>query len=374
MTSSATNISALIADITAGVDSSPSGGVYRTKMPQIPEIREVFQTYMGGDETLAYAMLQIRKSVDRAVIARALGSALSTIFKDGTNFLGGSTKAIQLTGYGALTEEKVDPATVATTNFSDAEAVTRAEWESAYQLDDSEMAAYFGILCLAICKTPQDGDAMAAFNKNRRNNATKAIVDGTAQIFVDSSEWITYPILHKVHATFNYYAPLRIHLISNVLRHRSTIYLGAAEIFMDMFTLLADHGLTTLGLIRDAINKYPWIPTTFPELGKALQAANEGFRNLAAIDEAYRPYCKAMFANRIVLASPAILSNLVGVCREVLKYERESLVRYKGGYTSPGQDQIIAQKMIPLTRVNLSSTNQQADTPATEDGPAAVRE
>jgi hypothetical protein len=331
-------------DIMSGVTFSASGGVDRSKMPAVPPVTEDLPVYTGDADLLALCMWQIRKSNDRSVIVRALASAAAAILFDKNNFTGSPTKSVPLAGFNDLSAAGVDLTKTAVNNFADGEPVTGAEWVLTASFDETEVAAYYGVLCIAMCSQPIAGAPLNKFNKNRAAAATKAVI-GSPKIFIAESPWLSFEVLQKVHASFNMYGPSRCHLITNVLRHRGEFRIGLQENFMDMFFLLTDFGLTNLSIIRDAILRYPWIVTDFEGLESEVKAANDAFLKLSEIDAETRPFAKAMFQNHLVFTAPANIRNLLGICRYALSHTHATYAQYRGGFTTPKQEAYVLTKL-----------------------------
>lgn len=330
-----------VARAIAGTSYSVTGGVDLTKVPPVPSVSDVLPTYKGGEEVLAFCMWQIRLSTDREVIVRALASACAALIRDPSNLTGSKAPVTVLTGYAAVGVANADLTSTAATNFVDASDITLQQWVDAVGIDIMEKAFYFGVLCHAMCKTPQSGDAMKAFNENRAGAATQANI-GDPQIFVPNSPWLSYETVRKVHASFNAYSACRVHLIRGVIGKFGSCTSGDSKMFADAFSLLADFGVTNLAIIKDAIIRYPSI-VNMPGIEQEVRSALAGLRAISAItDEPIRPFVKAMYMNRLVFVKPGDIANLLGICKEYLKPTHESYKRYKGGFVTPEQLRWIA--------------------------------
>jgi len=324
---------------------SPSGGVDRSTLPTKPTVTATLNTYKGGPELYAYCMWQVRKAPSQEVVVRAIASAVAAILLDGNNFTGSPAAPQDLTGYDELTKPGTDVSLPVPTNFAGAANVTGVEWAETANYNVSEMAAYFGVLCLAMCKQPVDGDPLNAFNKNRSKAATRAVGSGKKNIFVENSPWLTFNLLTDVHAAFNMYGPVRVHLIANVIRHKTEFNMGEQDIFMSQFMLLADFGMANLAIIRDALIRYPWLVTEIEGLDKEIEAANRAFGAVKVIDATIRPFAKAMYMNHLVFVNPADIQNLLGVCRFALSLTHTTYTNYQGGFLTDPQRQKIERRM-----------------------------
>jgi len=323
-----TAVTKSIATITADPTLSASGGIDRTNAPPIPVVEEDLPTYYGTNDLLSFCMWQVRQSDDKAAVMRAICSAVGSILGVTANLTGSSIAAVELTGYDAVGDQDADVNSAAVTNFAGASTVTIGEWRETGAYDTTEMAGYFAVLLLAGCKAPSELN-LKAFNENRAAAATRA-VKGAKKIFVPASPWLTLEILSGVQASFNAYAPCRVHLINNIVQRVSRgVTMGDVSIFTRLFMLLADFGLTNLVIIKEAILHQPEI-AALPELRIGLIAAAKAFTALQNIDAPIRPFCKAMFAEALVLAPPADLDLLLRVSRIVLIPIHPTYERYLG--------------------------------------------
>lgn len=328
-----------VARAIAGSSYSVTGGLDLTKYPPLPQVTDDLPTYKGGEDLLAYCMWQVRLSTDREVIVRALASACAALLRDPSNLTGSKSPVTALTGYDAVEDPNTDKNSPDSSNFRDATRITLQQWYDAAQFDIMEKAFYFGVLCHAMCKTPTAGDPMKAFNENRANAATQALI-GDPAIFVPGSPWLSYETVKKVHASFNAYAACRANLIDKVVAKLGSCESGDRKMFGTAFSLLSDFGVTNLAIIKDAIIRYPQI-VRMPGIEQEVRSALSGLRAIEAIPEERRSFAKAMHMDRLVFVKPGDIKNLLGICREYLKPTHETYKRYKGGFVTDAQRRII---------------------------------
>jgi len=167
----------------------------RSKLPEIPTNKDNFVLYFGGNDLCAMAMLQLRKSSDPEKIVVAVGSAVASIMNEAINMLGSKGEVKEFTGFdtvvsGVSEEDKGKPFV---NNWDNAVQVTNDEIVSIAKLDESEVAAFFGILMRAISNVPEEGGSLDAFNTNRVSLATRAVI-GKPKIFIPNSPCIAASI------------------------------------------------------------------------------------------------------------------------------------------------------------------------------------
>lgn len=336
-----TDASRAMAAQIAGNSFSVTGGMDRTKFDEeLPKVKTRLETYAGKGDLPAYCMLQLLKSEDRQVIVRAVASACAHLVGDSTNFTGSTIPPVKLTGYEGLFVAGVDLNANVTTNFAGAADVTGKEWAKVSNFDEMEVAYYFGVVCHAMCKTPNDGPPMDAFNAKRADAATQGLIK-PAKIFVQDSEWLSYATLRKVHVSFNAYGACRANIIGRVLAHKDDADNDQAGMFFKAFALLSDFGITNLAIIKNAIIRYPQI-TNYPGMEIQVRAAAEAFKVIEKLPADKRSFAKAMYMDRLVFVDPNEIKNLLGVCKEYLKPTHKTYQNYKGGEITPDQRRMVA--------------------------------
>jgi hypothetical protein len=303
----------------------------RTTIPERPSITINLQVVTGGQETLAYLALQIRKSRDKGVVMRALASAIAILFSEKTvNYTGSAMTPVPLTGLDPIVDDNVPGTQVITTNFIDASATTVDEVRSLLDCDSEELGAYFGVLCLAGVKALTDRNK-TAFNE-RRVNAVKAVTVEELRIFTPDSLFLSDIVLKSVYAAFNSWQPVRCHLIERAALKMGQVYMGPTASFATMFLLLQDQGMSALRIIKEAVKKYPWIRTEFPELNPELVAAQNGIRAISTVETpGLRPFIKAIWGSNFVPVQYSTINNLLGVCKYVMVETTPSYENYAGG-------------------------------------------
>jgi hypothetical protein len=311
-------------------------------IPKMPTIEDDVQVVKGKSVAcLAFLMLQIQKTKDKAVIMRALASATSMILHDNANFTGSSMAPVELNipDFDGDTPES----TIVSTSFEDAEDVTVGELVNAMDVDEDELGAYFGVLYLAGNKRITAANR-SAFNEKRASSATASII-GKARIFIPDSPALADEVLGNVYSAFLSRAPYRAHMVHKVLSHLDKALMGPAQAFMSMFLLLVDNGMSALRIIKEAVLKHPWIRSDFAELMPELAAANEAQKILRQAPGRERSFLKAIHGSNFVPVSYAQIDNLLGVSKEVLKRSTPSYQNYSGGRITDSQLERINAKM-----------------------------
>jgi hypothetical protein len=327
-------------------DITPDINTNRTKrnIPTLPSIEDEFQVVIGdGIETLAYLMLQIQKSSDKSVLIRAMASACSFLLRDSTNFTGSKLPAVKLTGLEPAADDKTDPNMELTTNFIDSVPIIVAELLEVMSADSDEIGAYFGVMFLAGNKRITT-DNRTAFNEKRRNAALASVV-GEPKFFINNSPYLTDGILANMYAAFLSYSPLRAIMTQRVVQKLNATHMGPALAFINMFLLLVDSDMSALRIIKEAVLKYPWIRTEFPELTPEFAEANAAFNSIRRAPGNERSFLKAIHANSYVPVNYANIDNLTGVCKTVLKRTTPSYQNYNGGKITERQEQTILKQL-----------------------------
>jgi hypothetical protein len=303
-------------------------GVDKTKIPAIPKVEKSIPIYYGSNYAIALAMLQIEKSTKHLTIVQAVASAVANIMDKRLNFSGSDAEVIDLTG-----DEKISGSTLdenAITNIPKLEEITNADWAEVAAYDAAEHAAYFGILMRAIVNLPEPNASLDAFNKNRVSAATKAVMQDPA-IFRPGSRWIKHEILRKVNAAFAFYPACRINMFKQIIDLNKGVFDGRAGIFLDIFELLENSGLTHFVVVKIALQKAPEIVQQFPEIYSELEIMNSAFGKLAAEQSPYKAYAKAMFQEKWVPVRPGDVAQLTAICQRISAVYIKTMGDYKVG-------------------------------------------
>jgi hypothetical protein len=317
----------------------------RKDIPPMPKISRDFQVVKGGFETLCFLALQIQKSQSKAVIVRALASAVMILFEDNKNYTGATSLPVPLEGLEVITREDIpDRGVTINTNFADEEKVTIKEMDDLMDVDPDELGSYFGVLCLAAVKavTSQNREA---FNE-KRFSAVQATTIGATKIFVTDSPLLADAVLQKVYASFNSFLPVRSHVMANAVNRLGTSHMGPTLAFATMFLLLVDQGMSALRIIKEALVKHRWIVDEFPEVKPEVEAAQQG---LVAINKGApheRSFLKAIYGASFVPVQYSQIANLTGLCKQVLKETTVSYANYRGGQVTESQEIKLAQLMM----------------------------
>jgi len=262
---------------------------------------------------------------------RSLASAIAILFNEKTvNYTGSSTTPVPLTGLAPVIDDSVAGTTLVESNFSDAAPVTVAEVRNLLDCDSEELGAYFGVLCLAGVKALTDRNK-AAFN-DKRVNAVKAVTVEELKIFTPDSAFLSDIVLRSVYAAFNSWQPVRCHLVEKAALKMGQVYMGPTASFAAMFLLLQDQGMSALRMIKEAVKKYPWIRTDFPEFNPELASAQNGIRAISTVETpGLRPFVKAIWGSNFVPVQYSSINTLLGVCKYVMIETTPSYEHYGGG-------------------------------------------
>jgi len=299
------------------------------------------QTVTGDVVSLAYLALQIVKCQDKQLVIRCLASAVAILYKDDRNLTGSPRVPESLTGLLPDYTDKTS-AVVVQSNLEDAVDITEGELAQLLDIDTDELAAYFGVLFLAGVKKVTK-DNRTAFNEKRAEMVRTQIL-GEPVIFLSGSQYLTDQVLHKVYATFMSMASPRCHLVKKTSEFMGDIHIGPQTAFTAMFLLLVDTGMGAIRVIKEAVLKYPWLRTDFPELRPEYAAANRAQLSIRQADVSMRPFLKAVFGNSYVPVSQSEINNLFGLCKYVLSKSQTTYVRYNGGsYTDEQEAKALAR-------------------------------
>lgn len=317
----------------------------RKDIPEMPKVSKDLQVVKGGAETLGYLALQVKKSVSKQVIVRAIASAVMILFEDSKNYTGSATVPEDLTGLDVIIDEDITERDVnIVTNFKDAETVKISEMDEMMEIDPDELGAYFGVLCLAAVKSINK-DNRAAFNE-RRQGAVSATTIGDRKIFVSDSPLLADAVIQKVYASFNSYLPIRSHVISNAVAKLDRTHMGPTLSFATMFLLLVDQGMSALRIVKEALVRHTWIVEEFPDLKPEINAAQEGLNSINKGRPSERSFLKSIYGAQYVPVSYTAIQNLTGVCKFVLKETTKSYEHYDGGLVTANQERKLTQLMI----------------------------
>jgi len=278
------------------------------------------------------------------VALRALASAVGILFRSEQDYTGGTSKPVFLSSLNDAETDftTLDDGEVVGGNFIGGEKITAGEIR-VYLGDVDEIGAWYGVMFMAGVKkrTNKNRDA---FNKNRIPNV-KSTVNEELLIFTPNSALLSDEVLDTVYASFNAYLPNRMYLVQQAVRLSAGTSVGPALAFTNMFVLLEDAGLGSLRVIKEAVLKYTWIRSKFPELQSELNAASVGQKAVRRIDLADRPFCKAIYGNRFVPIGQNDIANLLGVCKRVMSFTVLTYKHFDGGNVSDKQEAIIRQML-----------------------------
>lgn len=314
-----------------------NGTSLRRDVPPMPQITMPLQTVRGGKGAMIYLAYQVVHSREKLVIVRAIASAIACIFQDSVNYTGSQSDCIPLTGVDDLDDDASNDSTkVLATNFDDASPVTVAEIDALVDADIDELAAYFGVLCMSSVKrvTPEN---RTAFNE-KRANAVRAQSLEDPKIFVNNSLFLTDSVLNKVYASFNSMQAPRAHLMALSASKMGKITMGPPTAFAVMFMLLVDSGMGALRIVKEAVLKYPFIMSEFPELKPELALANKAQSVIRKAQSAHRPFLKAIYGSSFVPMPYQETNNLVGICKKCLLETTPSFRNYGGGTITADQE------------------------------------
>jgi len=336
-----------------------NGTSLRRDIPPMPQVTIPLQTVRGGKGALIFLAYQVLHSRDKLVIVRSIASAMACIFADSLNYTGSQSDCVELTGLDMIGDGTSDDGSkLLQTNFVDAADVTVAEIDSMIDIDTDELAAYFGVLCLAVTKKITS-DNRTAFNE-RRANAVRAQSLEELQIFVQNSPFLQDSILNKVYASFNSMGSPRAHMMAMCAAKMGQISMGPPTAFAVMFMLLVDSGMGALRIIKEAVLKYKFIMSEFPELKPELALANKAQNVIKKAPAAHRPFLKAIYGSSFVPLPYQETNNLVGLCKRCLIETTPTYRNYGGGAMTMTQEE-------KLTSLLARYANRPSDHHAAED-------
>jgi hypothetical protein len=317
----------------------------RQTIPEIPKVSKHFQVVKGGFETLCFLALQIVKTSNKRVVVRSLASACMILFEDTKNYTGSATTPVDLTGLEVIIAEDVDDRTAEVqTNFEDAEPVLISELDGLMECDPDELGSYFGVLCLAAVKSITDRNR-TAFNEKRQGAVSASLITDPI-IFVTDSPFLHENVIRKVYGSFNSYLPLRSNMMNSIVNRLEKTSMGPTLAFTTMFLLLVDQGMSALRIIKEATVKFRWIKDEFPELAPEFKTANDGINAINKGEPKYRSFLKAIHGAGFVPVSYADITNLLGVCKFVLKETTISYAQYDGGKVTDSQEAKLTKIMM----------------------------
>jgi len=331
--------------------ASISGVPGRKQVPGLSSVPMALQVVRTNPVGLAYLMCQVIKSQDKMLIMRAIASAVCSIFEEDTNFTGSSQAVEQLSDIPDLTDTNANERVV--TNFKGAEECTLADISPLLACDSDEIAAWFGLTFYAGTKRLTTSNR-TAFNE-KRVNAVSSVIIGDPVIFVPSSPYLDDHILQKINASFTAMGTIRAHMILKLADRMGTVTLGPRTAFSIMFLLLEDSGTGALRIIKEAIQRYDWIRTDFPELKPDLAAAEHAQRIIRTVPEAHRAFAKPIYGNAFVPAAQADIRGLLGVCKNVLARTTTTYARFGGGVLTEQQQAHIDEKLSTMVVTPLET-------------------
>lgn len=309
----------------------------------LPEPFQVVNSPSKPHEALMYLIGQICKTKDKALIIRCMASATAIIFKDSGNMTGAAKNPDELSGLEPLVASPLDENAPLVTNLENAEPLVCREVKTLLDADTDELAAYIGVLFLAGVKrlTPQNG---AAFNENRVRNV-QSVCTSDLKLFVSGSPFLSDAVLNRVYASFTSMTTARAFLVKRTSEKMGRIHMGMPVAFSAMFQLLVDNGLGSLRIIKEAVKKYEWIRTDFPELQAELNAANAAQQRLKTVAAAERPFIKTIYGATFVPVAQSQISNLLGVCKYTLMQTIPTYRRFNGGVITADQEEKCRQHL-----------------------------
>jgi hypothetical protein len=319
----------------------------RLSVPDLPAVGDNIQVVTSRKEhqkfALAYLAVVVRETDDKMVVMRALASAVSILFGDASNFTGSPLRPVVLEGLDIFTDDAASDTAHITSNFEGAPDLALADVDPYADCDIDELGAFFGNMFHAGTKklTPQNA---TSFNDKRLNTVLSTTLV-PLKIFVPGSTFLDERILNKVYASFTSMAALRCQMIYKTSLKMGSIRYGPSVAFTAFFMLLTDSGLGTLRVIKEASLKCGWLREDFPELRPELEAADRAQQALRSIDAPFRPFAKAVFGSAWVPLPQSEASNLLGVSRSIMSHFVPSYKNFGGGYTTPRQDAIIADRL-----------------------------
>lgn len=342
MTNLQTNIKFWEEDTPALYEGRP-----RATIPEMPSVGDPIETYIIEKEkakiAFAYLACVIRDTDEKIVVLRALASAVQILFADSANYTGSPLPVANLTGLDVFLVDDSSGSSELSTNFSGAPALTMADIDPYIDCDEDELGGYFGTLFIAGVKRLTTQNA-TAFNE-KRLGTIQAASAVPPKIFIPGSAFLEGRVLNKVYAAFTSLAAIRAQLVHRTALRMGAIRYGPSVTFSALFMLLADSGMGSLKIIKEAVLKCQWVRTDFPELAPELEAADKGQRAIRSAEPPIRPFVKAIFGSSFVPAHQSEIRNLLGISKKVMTHYAATYAQFGGGITTPEQDTKIAQRL-----------------------------
>lgn len=192
---------------------------------------------------LAFLALQVRDARgNRALVIRMIASAVMHIFDDNHSMIEPYVLAEPLTGLEVLDVEGIDDMTVINTNVRDGIPLTASDLHAMCNIDEDELASYFGILFLAGVER-RTGWNRETFTVQRAP-AVQALTVGPLRLFNVDSGFLADSVLDSVHASFNSIQSARNYLIWNTASRVTRLALGTKVALARMFMLIEDLAVT----------------------------------------------------------------------------------------------------------------------------------
>jgi hypothetical protein len=324
-------------DTTADLTGLPG----RKQVPILAPIPQDVQTVRTDPIGLAYLILQVIKTYNKMTVMRAIASGVATILEEASNFTGSTMPPVTLDEIEVPTDANRDK--VIRTNFAEAEDCTYGELAPLLACDPDELAAWFGVMCYAGIKKPTP-DNRTAYNEGRAN-LVKSTIIGDPVIFVPSSVYITDAILQKVNASFTSMGAVRAHLIQKTAEQMGRVTIGPKTTFSAIFLLIENHGTGALKIIKEAVIRYPWVRTDFPELKPDLAAAEAAQKIIRTVPASHRSFAKSIYGNTFVPIAQSEMTGLLGVCKNIMARTTTTYANFGGGSLTERQQQHIENKL-----------------------------
>jgi len=318
-----------IEEIWEGATVSVSGRSVTRNIPALPVIANRMTAYVGAAEIVAVTMAQLQTTTDKTVVVELVASCVASVLKVTTRTFADAFDVVPATGFDYLDTDENKPDEPIVTNIAGISPMKRSDLGDLPAADTSELGALVGIYLYAIGKKPTE-ENITAFGARRRNAALSTVI-GEPVVFVDNSPHLTLKVMRKVHGSFAAYAAHRARLINAVAIASAEHVSGGAVSLFQMFGLLNDQGMAGLNMVREALMKWEWIRTEFPELRPEVEAANAGFKLIRAAPPATRPFLKVIHGDRFVPTHYQDIKRLMGMAKYLLLEAHDTLSNFSGG-------------------------------------------
>ncbi|AWY11023.1 gp2 [Sclerotinia sclerotiorum negative-stranded RNA virus 3-A] len=229
----------------------------------------------------------------------------------------------------------------------------------AYGVDSMEVAAFAGILAIAVAKQPTP-ENLDAFNLKLLNVISQFMPSGELKVFTDNSPYLSHAVLSKVNKTFNSIIRDRALVMSSIVDKDDPMVSGTQRMFYVMFRLTFGASLSPLLLITKYARKYPQFFKEFRDLETEYFAAAHALQRFLDTSTKRRMYLKVIFGSAYIPIDRNDINELLGVAVFALSQQESTLGQYAGGTLSVQH----REKLIALLNIREVAEEAVPEAPA----------